>query len=439
MKLRSLLLAASLFTPALLFQAPAEAAVIGQNTPAEAITAARIAKLPAAEQKAWADYLARSVAQKKADKAALAAERAGLAAIPEQPHGRGHDSSMPLNKPAEWYASAEARHIGDNIVSFQTPAGGWGKNDDRAGPVRQKGQAYVTNNLSGYLGADDYDTPVEPDWNYVGTFDNNATDTEMHYLALLSKALPGKDGDAYRASFVKGLKYILAAQFPNGGWPQVWPLEGGYHDAITYNDDAVSEAAEVMTEVAENKDGEYGFVPADLRAAAAKSAEKALGIILATQVKAGGKLTIWGQQHDALTLAPVSARNFEPPVLASDESADLLVYLMSLPNPSPELQRAIHSGMAFIAVHTITNITITPRTAPGGKMAVMKEGSSPLWARYYDQATGKPVFGERDKTIHDSMNDLSVERRNGYSWYVTSPEKAIKAYMSWSSAYPLAK
>jgi PelA/Pel-15E family pectate lyase len=39
------------------------------------------------------------------------------------------------------------------------------------------------------------------------------------------------------------VRYLLAAQFPNGGWPQVWPLEGGYHDAVTFNDNAVSEAA----------------------------------------------------------------------------------------------------------------------------------------------------------------------------------------------------
>jgi PelA/Pel-15E family pectate lyase len=432
MKLRALFLAASLTAVAPL----AQAAVIGQNTPAEDISAARIAKLPADQQKAWLDYLTRSETQKKADKAALAAERVGLSTIPDVPHGHGHDASMPLNKSADWYAGTEARHIADNIVSFQTPAGGWGKNADRGGPLRQKGQAYVTNNLSAFLTEKDFDAPKEPDWNYVGTFDNNATNTEMHFLAKISKAIPGKDGDAYRAAFVKGLHYILNAQMPNGGWPQVWPLEGGYHDAITYNDDAVTEAAEVMTEVAENKNGDFAFVPAELRSAAAKSAAKALDIVLATQVKANGKLTIWGQQHDALTLVPCSARNFEPPVLASDESADLLVYLMSLPAPSPALQQAIHYGIAFLKATEITNITVTGKDDPNGRTAVVKEGSKPIWARFIVAETGKPVFGERDKTLHDSMNDLSKERRGGYNFYVTGPEKALVAYAKWSKAYP---
>jgi len=415
---------------------PATAAVIGHNTPANAITAARIAKLPAASRAAWADYLTRSEAQRAADKAALAAERAGLTTIPPVPGEHGHDASMPLDKDSAWYANPEALHIADVIVSFQTPAGGWGKNADRGGPLRLKGQAYVGNNLSSLLIANDYDAPKEPDWNYVGTFDNNATSTELRFLALVQKAVPGKDGDAYRAAFVKGLNYLFAAQFPNGGWPQVWPLEGGYHDAITYNDDAVTLAAEVMTAVASNTDNDYGFVSPGLRAAAANSADRALDIILATQVKANGTLTIWGQQHDALTLAPCSARNFEPPVLASDESANLLVYLMSLPKPSPQLQAAIHAGISFLQKVAITNLTLTPKTDSDGRRAVVQEGSKPLWARFIVAETAKPVFGERDMTLHDDMNDLSKERRNGYNFYVTTPEKALKAYTKWSKTYP---
>jgi hypothetical protein len=84
---------------------------------------------------------------------------------------------------------------------------------------------------------------------------------------------PGKDGDAYRVSFLKGVRYLLVAQFPNGGWPQVWPLEGGYHDAVTFNDNAVSEAADLLTEVSEAK-ADFAFVPADLRAKSGAAAKK---------------------------------------------------------------------------------------------------------------------------------------------------------------------
>ena len=111
--------------------------------------------------------------------------------------------------------------------------------------------------------------PNDPHWNYVGTLDNDATNTELRFLALVSAATPGPDGEAYRASFLRGIRYLLAAQFPNGGWPQVWPLEGGYHDAITFNDNAVTESAETAHRRRQRVQATTAFVPADLRRQAA--------------------------------------------------------------------------------------------------------------------------------------------------------------------------
>ena len=53
-------------------------------------------------------------------------------------------------------------------------------------------------------------------------------------------------------------------------------LEGGYHDAITFNDNAVSESAETLTDVFEAK-GDYAFVPADLRKLAGENVLRILG------------------------------------------------------------------------------------------------------------------------------------------------------------------
>jgi PelA/Pel-15E family pectate lyase len=371
----------------------------------------------------------------KADRAALTAERQGLTQLPQPPTEHAHDNSMPLDRGPAWYATPKARHVADNVVSFQTPAGGWGKNQDRSGPLRQRGQDYVPNNNSQFLQRGDFDAAVDSHWSYVGTLDNNATSTELRFLALVSKALPGKDGDAYRASFVKGIRYLLDAQYPNGGWPQVWPLQGGYHDAITYNDNAVTQAAELMTAIVENKDGDYGFVPADLRAKAALSAKRALDCILATQVHENGRPTIWGQQYDPLTLKPEAARNFEPAALSTDESADLLVYLMSLPDPSPKVVAAVHDGAEWLMTVTIKDHAWTG--TPEGRRLVEQPGGKSLWARFYEGGNKLAVFGDRDKSIHNDVNELSLERRNGYAWFVTSPAKALKRYDAWSKAHPL--
>jgi PelA/Pel-15E family pectate lyase len=251
-------------------------------------------------------------------------------------------------------------------------------------------------------------------------------------LAKVQAQTPGKDGDAYRASFNRGIHYLLAAQYPNGGFPQVYPLEGGYHDAITFNDNAVSESAETLSDVAEAKPG-YDFVPADLRKVAAAAADHALQCILKSQTTIDGKKTIWPQQEDALTLEPVSARNYEPGALAASESADLLEYLMSIQNPSKVLVASIDAGIAWLKAHAIYGYEYTGgRGDPAGRTLKPKEGAGPIWARYYDIPEQKPIFGDRDKTLHDDVNELSLERRNGYAWYSNGEQKTIDDYAAWN-------
>jgi PelA/Pel-15E family pectate lyase len=428
--------AIGLFLSASLLAAPTFAGVIGTNVPAQPITAARIAALPAAQQPAWKAYLDRSTAQEKADRAALAAElKPGEVGPPPPPSGHG-DGGMALNKDAAWYASPEARHIADVIVSFQTPAGGWSKNQDREGALRLPGQPWASDNNSKYLSENDFDAARDPKWGYVGTLDNNATITEMRFLAKVAAPAAGHDGEAYRQSFLKGVRYLLAAQFPNGGWPQVWPLEGGYHDAVTFNDNAVSEAAALLTEVSEAK-ADFAFVPADLRAKAGAAAKHGREVIVASQIRIDGKPTIWGQQADPFTLEPVAGRNFEPPALSTGESADLLMYLMSLPDPTPAEVAAVHGGVAWMKSAAIMGKAwIGGKGDPEGRRLVDQPGAGPIWSRYYSRTTGKPVFGERDKTLRDEVNELSLERRNGYSWYSAGPQKAVKAYDAWSKSHP---
>jgi len=411
------------------------AKVIGMNVVAPSLTVERIEKLaPKKDRAAWLAYLKRSEEQMKVDKATLAAElKPGEVAPPQPAEGRGFGQGISLRHPDDYYSTAPARHIADVVVSFQTPGGGWSKNMGFAGALRLPGQPYAANNLNVVnIQPNDFDTPKDPKWNYVSTLDNDATNTELHFLAKVQVSLPGKDGDAYRASFIKGIHYLLNAQFPNGGFPQVWPLEGGYHDAITFNDNAVSESAETLSDVAEAKPG-YDFVPAELRKQAAAAVDRALQCILVSQTVIDGKRTIWPQQEDALTLAPVSARNYEPGALAASESADLLEYLMSLPNPSKELVASIQAGVTWLKDHEIFGFEYTGgRGDANGRTLKPKEGAGPIWSRYYSIPAQKPIFGDRDETLHDDVNDLSLERRNGYAWYSNGEQKTIDDYAAWA-------
>ncbi len=430
MPIRSLLFAFTAF-------ASLHASVIGTSKPAESITAERIAQLPAKERAAWSAYLERSQKQMQADRAALASERASNAPLPPLPKEGFGARSIPLDRDAAWYAGPEAHHIADVIVSFQTPAGGWSKNLDMSGELRAKGQSYAPDNLNKHPGPDDFDAPRDPTWNYVGTLDNDATATELRFLARVSAATTSHEGDSCRSSFLKGIRYLLAAQFPNGGWPQVWPLQGGYHDAITFNDNAVANAADLMTAVATGT-GQYSFVPADLRKQAKVSADRALACILRTQILINGKRTGWAQQHDALTMEPVSGRNYEPAALSTGESADLLVYLMRLPQPSAQVISAIEDGIAWLKSTAIYGQQwVGGRNTPEGRHLESAAGAGPIWARFYSLSTNKPIFGDRDKTIHDYVAEISAERRNGYAWYSAGPQQAIEVYDGWSRLHPL--
>src|SRR4029078_10635925 len=169
-------------------------------------------------------------------------------------------------------------------------AGGWSKGLCMTGHARLPGELFPSDNSSRFLADADNDTPHDIHWNYVGTFDNDATTTQLRYLAKVIAALRFGDSVKYRAAFLHGLDYIFASQFPNGGWPQVWPLQGGYHDAITYNDGALVHVLDLLNSVQRGQN-EFAFVPEKYRKLAAKSLARGVKCVLATQVVVDGRRT----------------------------------------------------------------------------------------------------------------------------------------------------
>jgi PelA/Pel-15E family pectate lyase len=426
----------------------AAATVIGTNIVAQPVTPERVATLPSAQQKAWRKYLALSEKQKAMDKAALqqemrAANVTDWKPAPARPNAFGLYLSP--NRSADWYAGADAVRIATNVVSYQIADGGWSKNIDMTIGPRPPGGRYDTDNLNRYPDPTDFDKALDVHWHYIATLDNDATTTQIVFLAHVATALiaanRAADAAPFQAAVERGVNYLLASQFPNGGWPQVWPLEGGYHDAITINDDADLHAIEVLHDAADPA-GDYNYLPPALRRRAAAASDRGMNLLLNLQIAENGARTVWAQQYDALTLAPTSARNYEMAALASSESVSIVEYLMSLPQPTPAEIAAVHTAVAWFTKTEIfgyrwgSGDPRADRANSDGRHLVAVAGAGPIWARFYQIGTDKPIFGDRDKTIHDDVNEISRERRNGYSWYHTEGVAMLAQYKAWAPSHP---
>lgn len=214
---------------------------------------------------------------------------------------------------------------------------------------------------------------------------------------------------------------------PNGCFPQIYPLRGGYHDAATFNDDATVNALRLLQDTAQ------GALPAaspGQRARAQRAVSRGVDCPLAAQVRVAGLPSLWGQQHDPLDPSPVAARSYELVGLAGRESASIVLFLMDQPQPSPALAAAVHSAVAWFGAHQILGWDYDPVT---GLRRV--EGAGPLWARLSELETGYALFSNRDGIKLYDWNKLT-DRREGYGWFGKEPARALAAYKAWAAKHP---
>lgn len=385
------------------------------------LTEERVAGLPVDEQLPWRRYLEVSRQNLQREQAALKteADSAGRPAPVNAPLLM-KDFKLAPDTAAAWFGSDEAVKLAETLVSYQTPTGGWSKEVDYSQGPRKPGMSWSS------VGS------VETPWNFVGTFDNKSTTGELFFLASVYRATGQEE---FRKAFDRGLAYIAAAQFPNGGWPQIYPLQGEYHDAVTFNDHAMTLVLELLRDIAAGKEP-YTFVTEEQRRTAADLLARGIQFIVKAQVQQDGRPTIWAQQHDPLTLQPVGARLKEPPALAGLESSRILELLMSIKNPSPEIAGAVthahewyeRSGIQGLRQTRVDNSTYYENDP---------ESQSVWWARFYDPVTNKPIFcGSQDGIIYDSFEDMwKAGNRATYVFYSSLPAKVVGGkFAKWKSA-----
>ena len=367
----------------------------------------RIATLPKPQRAAWLEYMAASRRLHARDTVAMASELAAehQASMTKAPYSAPDFRFGDRGDP--WLHSDSAVALAESVLTFQTPSGGW-KRTDMSRP-RTRGMSYYS----------ETDT-----WHYAPTFDNGATTGQLRLLGALVTRGSSK---RLASAFERGIHLVLAAQQPNGCWPQSYPLEGGYHDAVTFNDDVTVLVLKLLDDVAT---GRIGTVTADVRGRARKSAALGVSCLLRAQVRVHGARAVWGQQHDPITLAPAPARSYELAGLAGRESASILVYLMTIEHPDTAVVAAVHGAAAWFRSHAITGYRYD-----GANGLRVDAGAGPIWARVTEISTDRPIFANRDGVkLYDW--DKLVDRRSGYGWYGVEPAAALKTYDAWAQAHP---
>ena len=375
----------------------------------------RIARLPAARRAAWTQYVSESRRLQAVDKALMEHELQSVSrsTMTRAPFQREAFELTDAMTPA-WFRSDAGQRMLESILSYQTPSGGWSKHVDFTQGPRAPGQSYFSENES---------------WQYIATIDNGSTTEQLRFLAAAHRAL---GDERTRDAFRRGLDYLFAAQMPNGCWPQVFPLQGGYHDAVTFNDDAIVHVLELMQDVANGDSTVLGVIPADGHVRAGASLQRGVDCIVASQYVQNGKRTVWGQQHDPLTLAPVKARSYELVGLAGKESAAIVRFLMGLPSPGAGAVEAVHAAVDWFRAHAITGYDYGFDTGLS-----VKPDAAPIWARLTDLETDKPIFSNRDGVKLFDWNQLT-DRRQGYAWYGREPAWILNRYSRWAKQHPRA-
>jgi PelA/Pel-15E family pectate lyase len=334
---------------------------------------------------------------------------------------RGAGGGLPLKKDDAWYRGPEAARIADNVLCYQRRSGGWPKNVDMTATLSDAQRAELRRGG----GMND------------ATIDNGATYSQIEFLARVHRGL---GDERFRGGFIHGIDYLLAAQYPNGGWPQYYPGASGYHRHVTFNDDAMVGVLRLLRDVAGGA-APYDAVDKSRRERVLLAVERGVKCILRCQVHRGDQLTAWCAQHDADTLLPADARAYEKASLSGYETVGIVRFLMSIEQPTPEVVKSVESAVAWLKRVKLRGIRAERRAAAGAPrgfdvVVVHDLHAPPVWARFYAPADDRPIFCGRDGIVRYRLQDIEPERRAGYAWYTPAPATLLeREYPAWRAKW----
>lgn len=294
-----------------------------------------------------------------------------------------YDWSGFLKKDASWFGSGEAVNIANECIQYQVAnEGGW-----------QKGMK----------------TAHTGDWAH-STIDNDATTSQIRFLM---RTYQQTKQQKYLDCAMRGVDCLFKMQYSNGGWMQCLNTPGTYHAHITLNDGAYLHVLQIMKEMS-TKSGDFTAVSDSYAQKAKTSLDKGIQCLLDMQISGAA----WCQQHDENTLKPAAARAYELPSNCTSESAGVITFLYQYAKENPsrqDIRKSVNTAIEWFKKVTLYGIEFVK--SGDDKVVRQNANASPLWARFYELGTDKPLFSDRDSSVHYNVAEISKERRTGYAWY----------------------
>lgn len=236
----------------------------------------------------------------------LEARRSMLWVQPPGTPGVGHVLLDALHATGDDFYYEAALHVARALIGAQHPSGGWNYVHDLAGPD-SLADWYRTIGRNAWRLEEFHQHPDN------STFDDSCTASAGSFL--LRMAIERGDMDC-RAAFDRVLGLLARSQYPNGGWPQRYPLRDDYTRFVTFNDNVIGDNIELLL-MASVALGDPQ--PSEL----ARAAMDCMLMLQRAAPECG-----WGLQHTA-DGAPAPARSFEPRALVTHTSANNLRQLMN--------------------------------------------------------------------------------------------------------------
>jgi PelA/Pel-15E family pectate lyase len=320
------------------------------------------------------------------------------------------------------YSQEQVREIVANILLFQRDNGGWPKDYDMLAILTEEQKAAVR----ATRGSSDT------------SFDNHNIHSQVDYLA---RAFAAGGEPAWQQACERGLDFMLAAQMPNGGFPQSHPGPKGYHAHITFNDGVMMGILNVLKDAADGQP-QWAWLDARRRDRAGAAVRRGVDCILKCQIRVEGELTGWCQQHDQKTFEARPARTFELASICPQDTTEILRFLMRLDSPGAEVVRAVDAAVEWLQRVRLSGVRVERvkahrevfmrHTADFDVVVVPDPQAPPLWARHYEIGTDKPVFAGRDAVKRHALSEVERERRTGSAWYGNWPRQMLETeYPRW--------